>query len=127
MGNHDVDDVCRDESRHEPECRDDHDARQYRSLLSPIRRKQRAEPSPLDAPFNRWFLGLIDVRPHQPVPGHHGLVRNRHLMQRDFIALEIFEGRDLADGRVVRIFDGDAFTAQVGDRLIDIINLEHDP
>ena len=66
-----VDEVRDDEAGNEPERRRNHDAREHRGLLAPVRRKERAKPFPVDAPLYGWFLGLIDVRPHQPVAGHH--------------------------------------------------------
>src|SRR5579863_7555005 len=55
-----------------------------------------------------------------------GSVRNRHLMQRDLVTLEVGEGGDLADRRRVWIFDVDALGAQVLDRIVDVVDLEDD-
>ncbi len=54
-----------------PSAETDHDAGEYHGLLAPVRSEKRSQPAPVDASFDLRFIGLIDVRPHQPVAGHH--------------------------------------------------------
>ena len=104
-------------------------------LLAPVRREER----PASAPTRRvvrisGLSGRIHIGPHESMSAHHcaatgprRLMRNRDLMERYFIALGIVERVSFA----VASGEGSLrprtpFAPQIGDRFVDVVNLEHD-